>query len=618
MSKSSLFNKLQALQHSRVFLLLSTFALICLSLSKEPRPAIGWGIAWLVCYIFTLRNCKDADSFDTRYSAVRHYICAFFLLLLAFTFYHDFSSGKPAELLASFGIPIATVPAIILVLTLVGSMVAYPALHTYAAYMIDFFQPIACVIRKMYKQFFTLCAIYLLGLLAIIRANFYYVDDMGRALEGYNLTGSFSRHMASYFATLIHGNGWLTDISPLPQILAALIMALAAVITLYVISERTDFRPLDIVCMVPFGLFPYFLQCLSYKYDAPYMALSVVFAVIPLLMRTQSAFKYIVATAISTALVCTTYQVSASIYPLCVAFLCFVRWNKGEQFKDTFTFLYRSVIGYVCGLLFFRVILMQPLTGEGYVGTSISLQSFPANIYDYFCRILEDFNLVWLTLFFALFAGFLVTGVLITKRKKAPAFAMSVFALAVMFTLSYGLYSFFSEPLTSPRSMYGLGILLSLLSYYIVNSVKSFSLRIVVCLLAWLTFVFTFTYGNALSSQKEYADFRTDQLLTDLSHQELIQDPAPKLFSISGTIGFSAVVENMLPAYPVLYDLVPIPLTDSTSYWGAFSLASFYDLDHLTRDPNKDIPALEDMDLLTDSVYHTVYGNEEYIFIDLK
>ena len=436
--------------------------------------------------------------------------------------------------------------------------------------------------------------------------------------QGYSLTGSFSRYAASFFATFLHGGGWLTDISPLPQIVAALIMALAAITTLYVVSDSTQFRLMDIVCLIPFGLSPYFLECLSYKYDAPYMALSVLAAVFPLLLRQQSPRKYILFTAFSTVLVCTTYQVSAGVFPLCVAFLCFLRWNRGEKVKEILPFLFQSVVGYAAGLLFFRVVMMTPIAEGDYVSAAIDLRSLPANIYQFAAHIVGDFNPIWLIATCLIILGYFAAALETTKRKKLPAVLMSIFAICVMFVMSYGLYSVFRHPLFMPRALYGFGILLSLLGWYVVSHSKVLLPRVAVCLLAWFMFAFSFTYGNALHSQQEYANFRIEQVLTDLSRLEVVKDKNQKIFAVSGSIGHAESVENMIHAYPVIDNLVPILLRDTVEYWGAFQLQHYYGIDHLIRDKEEIVKKQTDLIPLVDSFYHTISSNGEYIFIQLK
>lgn len=605
-----------SVKNNKYLLLLSTLALIGLSITRRHPFTATLVILWIACYIVSVRHRRE-DAARNQYSGrTCSFVSLSLLVVLALNFYYSFSCGKPYDILVSFGVPAAIIPPCILLLTCAGCFVGFFALYLFAPFFIDFFQPVADVVKKMYKQYLVLSAVYVCGLLAIIRANFYYIDDLGRATTGFSIEGSFSRYMSGLLSIFLHGNGYLSDISPLPQIVAALIMALAAVITLSVITQRTEFRILDLVCMIPFGLSPYFLECLSYKYDAPYMAFSVLAAVIPLLMCRRRAVYYILSIAACTIAVCTSYQVSAGIFPMCVAFLCFVRWSRGEKIREILPFLFRSFTGYAIGILYFRLVLMRSIAADDYVSASIDLRAFPANMTEYVSRILGDFNLFHLALMGLILAGFILAVCAGSKRKKTGALFMSILTLSVMFVLSYSLYSILSRPIIYPRSMYGFGILLSILSCYTIANSKALLSRASICLLAWLFFVFTFTYGNALNVQKTYADFRIRQVITDLSSHDLLKDPTVKRFTVHGTIGYPESIQNMLPVYPVLEDLVPPLFADSIMAWNTYQFQHYYGITNLVRDASY-APA-DDMILLVDSMYHTIYGNERYILIELK
>ena len=69
--------------------------------------------------------------------------------------------------------------------------------------------------RELKKPFLALLAIYLIGISAILRANFNYIDDMGRVYSGYKGWGNFSRHTNMVLSGLLHADNYLTDISPL-------------------------------------------------------------------------------------------------------------------------------------------------------------------------------------------------------------------------------------------------------------------------------------------------------------------------------------------------------------------------------------------------------------------
>ena len=137
--------------------------------------------------------------------------------------------------------------------------------------------------RYLAKPFIIIFIIYCIALVPIVRANFNYIDDLGRAVYGYSDFEYFSRFSASYLSKLIHTDTHLYDISPLTQIIAALIISLASVITLHAFAREKKISPVSIIGVLPLGLSPYFLECFSYKYDSPYMALSVLSSVFPLL-----------------------------------------------------------------------------------------------------------------------------------------------------------------------------------------------------------------------------------------------------------------------------------------------------------------------------------------------
>ena len=85
-------------------------------------------------------------------------------------------------------------------------------------------------IGKYKGQFTVLLTIYLVASWAIIRANFSYVDDIGRTYAGYHGWLDWSRWSTEALATLVHAGWHLTDISPLPQIMACVIMASGVII----------------------------------------------------------------------------------------------------------------------------------------------------------------------------------------------------------------------------------------------------------------------------------------------------------------------------------------------------------------------------------------------------
>ena len=82
------------------------------------------------------------------------------------------------------------------------------------------------MIKKFYKKyryllivFLILLIIYGIAYFSIFRANFNYIDDMGRVAFGYQNWDNFSRYISNFLSRFIHSSSYLTDISPLTQII---------------------------------------------------------------------------------------------------------------------------------------------------------------------------------------------------------------------------------------------------------------------------------------------------------------------------------------------------------------------------------------------------------------
>jgi hypothetical protein len=224
--------------------------------------------------------------------------------------------------------------------------------------------------RKLLKAVFILSVIYCLGISAILRANFYYIDDMGRAIAGYRQFNFFGRYIPYVLSTVLHADSYLTDVSPLPQLLAVVFLAIAAVIVLYVVTGRKEFTAIEYMATIPLCLSPYFLECLSYKYDAPYMAMSILVSVVPVLFSKRSNFFYFLSVLLGMIAVCMTYQAAAGIFPMFVVLLTFLKWNENSQWKEIFRFVWISAAGFLAGMLLFAGLILKPQ--DTYVSNTVS------------------------------------------------------------------------------------------------------------------------------------------------------------------------------------------------------------------------------------------------------
>lgn len=481
--------------------------------------------------------------------------------------------------------------------------------------------------KRNSKQLFLLLVIlYGLAFSAIIRANFYYVDDLGRARWGYQEFDTLSRYAAFYGSIILHTDSFLSDISPLPQYIAVAVLALASMLLIYVLADEENISIWQVAASLPLGLSPFFLQCISYKFDSPYMALSILGMVAPLAFSEKSTKVYCSAVFLGTLLMCTTYQAASGILPVLVIAVAFSRWNRGEKSSTVVKFILASACAYCLGMLFYRFVIFHPVNNDGnYISTSLlGIQELFTGAYNniarYYAYISQDFRPIWKLLIVIIIIGYLVLQIAQSRRHRFLAFLMAVFSLIAMCGFIFGVYPALERPLFDPRAMYSFGVFLAIISIqccssHILN--KKYILKVSCFALSWCFFVFSFTYGNALYSQKKYTDFRIEMVIDDLTDCEVLNSDAEKNVKLVGTIGHSPELQNTMNKYRMLHRLVPPTFDGSGWMWSYQYFFNYWSLKNMHPDFTIDMESLN-LPILKDTMYHTIKSDGVNILIELK
>lgn len=468
--------------------------------------------------------------------------------------------------------------------------------------------------QGFWKYFLIAFSLYLLGIMSIIRADVYYIDDLNRSIIGYKEWDNFSRYISYYLSTFMHMDTILADVSPLTQLVAIAFLSFASLILVWSVREviwknedsqwESDEQPnkkrlttLAIIASLPIGLSPYFLEELSFKYDSPYMALSVLFSVIPFIFI-HHIRAYIPVAILSSLGMCMTYQASSGIEVILVIFFGFLMLNQTNAgVKKAVIFVSVSLLNYLIALGIFKFFIMHPYAHEQ-AGTSMfSLANMPSGVLNnmqmYLGYLWNDFDWTGIKIcFFALMLFFLISVTYQSKIDKLLAFVLGAIVLAIGIMLSYGVYLVLVEPLQRPRAFIGIGVWSAALAIYVVSAwrgwaykqedqqrtnssnivTRSFTARlffvtsaVVVGFFSWSLVVFANAYGNALSQQDKYQNFRFTILLDDLvsvmPKQKSYKDYT---FRIKGWVTSSPVLENSSKHNPLMKRLVKI--TDG-KYW---------------------------------------------------
>ena len=476
--------------------------------------------------------------------------------------------------------------------------------------------------RSLLKPSLILFGVYLLGILTIIRANFLYKDDVWRATEGLRVWINWSRYITEFFSIFVHADTNLTEISPLTQLLAIFLISVSSVLLVYILTRKITV--IRLLASIPLGLFPYFLECLSYKFDSIYMALSVFVCIFPFLFIARKK-AFLLVSIISLLIMCMTYQPSSGIYMLIVVILCFQYWNRKEKSnKEILSFLGLSAFAFCFAMLFFRFFLMKPVSSDDvYAFTTMHpisqiISGTLNNIINYAKIINNDLGVIWKIGIVLVLLFFITKAIHMTAQKKIFSFFASILFIVLSFILSYGVYSLLALPLFYPRALYGFGVFLAIMCIYIVSDYKKIAV-ISVLALNWCFLVFAFSYGNALADQKRYREFRIGLLLNDLNTLNLEQGEEKKLIQIDNFIEFTPLVKNIAKHYPVIEKLVSYKLNDFTDYF-YFLIYFNYDQFSIEYAMKHNIVDFNDLNLpvVLDSYYHTIQSDGNRVLIVLK
>ena len=474
------------------------------------------------------------------------------------------------------------------------------------------------------RPFFILCIIYYLAITALVRANFNYIDDQGRVLYGYREWVNFSRYLSEYLSVFVNFDKQLTDISPITQFIAIVILSLASIILIHLFCGARKVSMVDIIAIVPLGINPYFMECMAYKFDSPYMALSILGSVFPFIFI-NNARKFFVTSIIGVLIMCNTYQAASGIYVLVVLFKLLLDWIHGTNWKLCIRKGILAAVAYVLAILIFRLCFMHSI--DTYVGTQMAplntlFWTIGQNAHRYVKLISQDFPKIWKIVIAVLTVSFVISAVWKSRQNKLISAMLTILLLSAGLFISYGGYMALVKPLWATRAFYGFGVFLALIALSTTALFKEMfdgiPLKIGLIALTWCFFVFASTFGNALAEQKHYTDFRTNLAVADLNRLYNGEDGKKRVFQIQGNIGKSLVVERMGRRIPVLNRLVPSTLGQDW-IWSEITFYQYYHLQGRQANPkkNEDLRKL-DLPIVLKTPYHTIKSDGKNYLIILR
>ncbi|EOH98680.1 hypothetical protein UAW_01276 [Enterococcus haemoperoxidus ATCC BAA-382] len=421
--------------------------------------------------------------------------------------------------------------------------------------------------KKNKTHIFMTVIIYQIAILAIGLVNFPYMDDTVRQTVGNTDFGStYSRWGSEISSWFLQGSRHLTDMGLFTHILTGLILAASSIIVVYILNNKSvRFLPLVVSTLI--GLNPWFLQSISFRFDSPYMAMSILFSVIPFLWWERKQSSFLIISIVSIFMMCNTYQASSGIYILMVLALSLKTLLAGGKMLVALKKVLLAATSYITamGLYFVETKFNPELANRGSNVVIARLKDIPKTLFVnsqmYLNRIFEQSIKVWIVLFICLILLFIVFSVVNAKIHPFKSFLFIVLYLILGSILSYGVFLIFPEKLAlaAPRYAYGFGIFTSITFILLLENklsplVINITVRGIVSLFCFYLLSFPFVYASSLFYQKEA--FERQSVMLAMTLKNFVTTDTKE---VHATMLFkdSPVFNNTMQNYPILQEMVP-------------------------------------------------------------
>ncbi len=180
-----------------------------------------------------------------------------------------------------------------------------------------------------------------------------YIDDTQRQVEGNTSFGAhYARYGSELFSWIFQGSRHLTDTGLTSFLITSLILTLTSWVTIYSLKQGEKVTWVETIISLLIGVNPWFLACFSFRFDAPFMALSMLVSVIPFLFYKEKRVFYPLS-FIAIFLMCNFYQLSSGIYIVMILSLSLKEFLDGKQLFDILKKLLVSAVAFSLGMILF-------------------------------------------------------------------------------------------------------------------------------------------------------------------------------------------------------------------------------------------------------------------------
>lgn len=416
---------------------------------------------------------------------------------------------------------------------------------------------------KKQKHVMLLATINLVALISIGQVNFPYIDDSYRR---YNRIPNFAEHYSRWgselMSWLVQGSRRLSDLGLVTFILTAVILTLSSIIIIYVlVGEKANYFTFILSSLV--GINPWILNGVAYRFDGPYISMSILMAVFPFLYWKQTHLRFAISTTISVFLLNNFYQASNGIYAVMLLSILLIEFlNNNEKIKTLLVRTAYSVVsfGLAIGLYLIQLVFLPAvenarteLVEENIFFTVVR------NIEVYVDILLRHSPRIWIVSYVLLLIVFVIFLFVTSNRKKTITLLSIGLYWILSFVSSYSIFLFKKHSISGaePRYVFMFATWAAVIAIICSTRVKKPFVNIFKTLgllpFAYYMISFVFVFSAMLSIQKDTFVTQSTLLASDLME---IYEVGDQILVNGRMFGSSRTLYNATANFPILDDLV--------------------------------------------------------------
>ena len=434
-----------------------------------------------------------------------------------------------------------------------------------------------CFIHTNLQKFILLTAAFVLMLSVIGLQGVPFWDDSRRRLSGLSGWGPWDGRWGSEFVSWALNSGRsVVDLGLTPFVISGLVMALASTIVIWALAGASA-NWITWLLALTFGLNPWVLNALAFRFDGPFMALSVLFAVSIVFFYRARLLLLFTASLLLAFVTANFFQSAIGLILTLLMTKSLLDWFEGRApGAELLRRLGLAFAGVAVGvLLYFGQTLILGAGRTGWFDLSNPFGAFPNNLFHFLRVFVRDSAPSWL--FFTALVVALAIYTLLRRSRQGilrPLLVLSAYFI-ISVLASGGILLFATAEHISVQARFRFPLAMGIAMLAIIASTipkrddgesnKYYWPLPLVAKIALLAFSYlwvmpVFLFANVLSEQHNALRFQAPLVFSD----------AFSLFQPGDTILYEPnILTNSLTSQRVAERF---PIFDNTSYIGVLNL----------------------------------------------